>query len=146
MMSIVSIWSSRVSLGILPSLPSFPNCRRCGWGWLTLADLLSYDVRNTHRYAPSILNVPLSSDAPYLRVDAALYDRFAARFWRGWQPTHEQERVRHRQRAAAGAALPSAGRLPFQALAARGHGKGTFRAVEGRDAAVAVRSRAGQAL
>ena len=30
--------------------------------------------------------------------------------------------------------------------AARGHGKGTFRAVEGRDAAVAVRSRAGQAL
>ena len=30
--------------------------------------------------------------------------------------------------------------------AARGHGKGTFRAVEGRDAAVAVRSRDGQAL
>ena len=73
----------------------FHLLKRCGWHWLEPRNFLGYKSMN-HNSAtlPSSLVQPgteeLSIEAPFLRVDAALYERFSARFWRhSWQPSYE---------------------------------------------------------
>ena len=73
----------------------FHLLKRCGWHWLEPRNFLGYkSINHNSAILPSSLVQPgteeLSIEAPFLRVDAALYERFSARFWRhSWQPSYE---------------------------------------------------------
>ena len=66
--------------------------------WLALARapkvIGDKSINNNSAILPSSLVQPgteeLSIEAPFLRVDTVLYERFSARFWRhSWQPSYE---------------------------------------------------------